>query len=150
MAISPDGKTLATSGGRDLSIRLWELILPEPKEKAVIRVRGDVAYPLAFSPDSKQLASGVGTSTRLWNLKGAKPEEQTVLRSGFAGYMGFSSDGKMLATGEPSLAEGQRSAARNLKVMYWDLSSNKLVKELVYPGKSKLNTAALALNQAKS
>src|SRR5262249_61862720 len=67
LAISPDGKVLA-SGGADNTIRFWDVA--SGKEQATLK---DAAVfwveSLAFSPDGKTLASGIGGSgVRLWDV----------------------------------------------------------------------------------
>ena len=74
-ALSPDGKTLATVGSpRDPAIQLWDTTTG----KRVGRLSGHlggVAASLAFSPDSKTLASGGGdTTVLLWDVARARLE----------------------------------------------------------------------------
>ena len=67
IAISPDGKTLA-SAGRSQSIRLWETATGK---EAGVRRDGHSGgiVGLAFTPDGKTLASGShDTTILLWDL----------------------------------------------------------------------------------
>src|SRR5262245_4224160 len=64
MALSSDGKTLASGSWRDGHIRLWDLAAGKEKFHFLAHER-DV-YLVAFSPDGKTLASGGNAADRLW------------------------------------------------------------------------------------
>src|SRR5437764_271227 len=66
LALSPDGKTLA-SGGADNPIRFWDVA--SGKERATVKKAAYWADSLAFSPDGKLLASGTaGNKIKLWDV----------------------------------------------------------------------------------
>jgi WD40 repeat protein len=97
IALSPDGKILATSGHGD-GVRLWNFVTR--REIELLPDLGDFATSLAFSPDGKMLAAGAGHTgkVKLWDLN-----TRQVLGT-FAGHQGgdtrvaFSPDGRWLAT----------------------------------------------------
>ena len=67
MALSPDGKTLA-SGGDDDVITLWDV---EARQRIGQPLEGHVSgvSSIAFSPDAKSLAAGDGAGTViLWDV----------------------------------------------------------------------------------
>src|SRR5262249_47228849 len=55
LAISRDGRRLASTSDRDNTIRLWDLS-DKPKEEAKLAVKG--ARSVSFSPDGQTLAAG--------------------------------------------------------------------------------------------
>src|SRR5262245_42956475 len=101
MAISPDGKTLA-SGGIE-TIKLWDVSDPKKcKELATIKAHpNQKVYSLVFFPDGKTLASvgyaGDG-NVKVWDV--GKRAEIATLRGTEDGHMcalAISPDGKTLA-----------------------------------------------------
>jgi WD40 repeat protein len=106
LAYSPDGKTVV-SGSHDGTVRLWNVADPSsPKERFVLdghktpQARENYVPAVAFSPDSKTLASGGDDGVvRFWNLKGDKPIERSTLRlnKGPVGSINYSPDGGKLA-----------------------------------------------------
>lgn len=104
LAISFDGAFLASSGW-DNVVHVYKLGGKEPVSWA--KLEGSLSG-VAFSPDSKLLATGCGdTRVLLWDLTGAKPKQKHSL----AGHknrpfsLAFSPTGKMLASGsfDPTL-----------------------------------------------
>ena len=125
LAFSPNGRMLA-SGNWDGSINLWDITtlqalgIPFSKDKISVPVTG-----LAFSPDSKTLASSACseldfvTCTKgeinLWNVQGPQPRVRRTL-TGYEGSvtkMTFSPDGNTLA------------ASSSKEIIIWDLSSTR-------------------------
>lgn len=67
MALSPDGKTLATAG-RDNVVRLYEIASDKPRKE--LKGHGMRVNALAFSRDGSRLASASQDLTiRIWNVK---------------------------------------------------------------------------------
>ncbi|MGB0383595.1 MAG: CHAT domain-containing protein [Ardenticatenaceae bacterium] len=114
-AFASDG-TLA-SGGADGRIRLWDLTGSEPTSEASEVLADDLGpiKSLAFSPPSTPpllAAAGDASTIQIWDLNPKKlhfvlPNHEATVNS-----VAFSSDGKMLASGD---AKG--------KIYLWDLAS---------------------------
>jgi WD40 repeat protein len=77
--LSPDGKWLATVGGpvkdgkRDWSVKLWDYQTGEVKQ--TLSELNGLTSAIAFAPDCKRLAVGVGSTVRIWDIEKAAFEK---------------------------------------------------------------------------
>ncbi len=94
MALSPDGKQLATTS-LDKTVHLWSL--PEGKELRVLHGHTE-SGAAAFTPDGKTLASAGMDGIRLWNVADGKQRTFIPFSESRITSMAFSPDGKTLAT----------------------------------------------------
>jgi WD40 repeat protein len=133
LALSPDGKTLAT-GEWDKSLRLWDAA--SGKELAVLRESAaqDDRVPrvcsVAFSPDGKTLAAGEdrGGAVQLWDLETRRVRGTLAgSRSGIA-VVALSPDGKTLAAGY-QMGPGGESETR-----LWEPATGKQADRVVHKG----------------
>jgi WD40 repeat protein len=114
-SLSPDGKTLATAGSDDKTIRIWKIEDAPPKEVAVIHNQ-ETAWSVSFAQDGRTLASTYGNDVVLWNVGGDQPERTATLTAhkDTVWRVEYSPNGKMLA-----------STGRDKVVQLWNLEGDK-------------------------
>jgi WD40 repeat protein len=115
LAVSPDGKTVA-SGGEDGTIRLWA-ILSRKEIGCIDNHDDDVA--LAFSPDGKWLAAR-GNAIRLWDTATLKERDPWPGHFGNVCSLTFSPNGRILVSSAET-------------VRFWDVATGKQVRWLPPP-----------------
>jgi uncharacterized protein (TIGR03067 family) len=75
IVLSPDGKMAASTGAGEKAIRLWDLIRGKPVRTIDVGHKRAHKLGLAFSPDSKKLASGAGPEqVVLWDVDNGRKE----------------------------------------------------------------------------
>ncbi|MEV1000943.1 AAA family ATPase [Nonomuraea sp. NPDC050202] len=115
MAISPDGRTLA-SAGFDSRVRLFDVATRRQLEGTPPAVAGGLVNDLAFSPDGRTLAfTAADDAVRLWDLQLRRTTGVALIpEDDPPNTLAFSPDGEALAT-------GLRSGA----VLLWDLRTHR-------------------------
>ncbi|MET9882721.1 hypothetical protein ABZZ20_06070 [Streptomyces sp. NPDC006430] len=124
---APSGRVLASASG-DNTVRLWNTSDPaHPTPLSMIKDFSDTVISLAFSPDSRTLATLANGERRviLWNLE--EPTKPAVLSqinfsvgSGTGvSSVGFSPDGRTLATATGTVVVG---VGGEHSVSLWDVS----------------------------
>ena len=114
VAFSPDGKTVALAGGRNGTVRLWN-VAATGSPVTTLQSHSDGVYSVAFSPDGKTVVSGSDKAVRLWDVASG-----VVLASldysGNAMSVAFSPDSQTVVSG---------SADNTVRL--WDVASGEVL-----------------------
>jgi RNA polymerase sigma factor (sigma-70 family) len=95
MALSPDGKTLASGSWKDPHIRLWNVATGQ--EKLHFKAHGQDVLTVAYSPDGKTLASTGNLATfHFFNASDGKPLGKAGAYFGGLQAIEYAPDGKTL------------------------------------------------------
>jgi serine/threonine protein kinase len=119
VAFSPDGKVLASSGGYDGTLKLWEV--KTGREINTLKGHSNFVLSVGFSPDGNVLASVSQDKTiKLWEVKtGRLINTLTGHSSDVNSSVAFSPDGQVLASG---------SVDKTIKL--WEVKTGRLINTL--------------------
>ncbi|MBD2690816.1 serine/threonine-protein kinase [Anabaena catenula] len=123
VAISPDGKIIASSGDctkgcedKNSIINLWDLSTDQ--EITALKGHTKKVNVVAISPDGKSLISGSDDSTiKVWNLSTKKLIHTLISHADAVHALAISADGKTLV-----------SASDDKTIKVWNLAEGKLIR----------------------
>jgi len=136
--IAPDMKEIF-SGGRDGSLRLWNLSKSPPQQTAVVEGVDSSVSSLAMAPQGGLIATGGNWNLRLWDISEQKiqlrDKRQSVTE--MINKVVFSPDGRYLTSlGKEILQDRKRieklKAAELPKAILWTLNEGKLREHISY------------------
>jgi WD40 repeat protein len=125
LALSPDGKRLATGEGNG-TVQIWD-ISSERRTGRALRYSTDrprlAITALAFSADGKLLACGSADRTvHLWDVDTMQAHCPPLWHDGAVDALAFSPDRKRLAT-----------VSRDLSIRFWDTSTGQHLPQTIRP-----------------
>jgi WD40 repeat protein len=140
--LAPDGKTIAVV--RELNpggykVGLWEVATGKKSRQVAVAARqvkiggpferwaGSTCRIVAFSPDSRMLASGGDDAVRLWDVRTAKEIRQFPVHH-HPGTVAFSADGRTLAFDAPTRVIGPNPQDR--AVQLWEVATGKPIRQI--------------------
>ena len=161
LALSPDGKTLATSTARGEDVHLWDLATRQVS--TTLNSGGGHLHQLAFSPDGKTLAAGsshvqipvrYGGGVRgvygilLFDV--ASGQIRTTLQvptrpgayTSFSGPLAFSRDGKILVSKGRGPVPANNQDFRDIIVL-WNVAKGQ-IQSLITPPRYEFTGMALS------
>lgn len=134
---SPDGQTVASGGDKDLC-------LSDLKGKELWRIQGtSYVRSLAFAPDGKILAAGVGTAIHLFDAKTGAEMRKLAGHAETLMHLEFSPEGKRLASAERGCTAGLWEVATGTPIVERSGHQGRITSFALSPDGKRLATASV-------
>ncbi len=130
LAISPDGKTLISTGRKN-AVKIWDIT--KGRDNVITDRNTTWTSAFAFSNDGKTIAIGTGVSIRLWNLTTNTELSTLKGHKGTIESLTFSSDGKTLASG-----------SRDGTVRFWNVKTGNQLSTVINGHTEHVKTVAFS------
>lgn len=144
ISLSPDGKTLATAGGNEGLVKLWDLtsrpFIPSPTS---LTNASNKVERVVFSPDGKTIAAAEkGGKLELWNESGDKIKPLFDNQQGGIENVNFSPDNQTIATAGRNGTVAVWNLDKNSKIFSWPTGDKKIFSLSFRPTDGKLIATA--------
>ncbi len=132
LAISPDGRSLASVGG-DGAVDVWDLATARQRGRLRAPLEGNCVSAVAYSPDGKMLAA-CGLDVRTWDTATGRLL-QLFGQEGMYHALAFAPDRKSLVT----------TTYADTKISFWDSTTGKRLRRVEGPSSACPSFAASGL-----
>ncbi len=133
IACSPDGKTIATAGAKD--VRIWDAACLEPLKTFLTRDPRSNTPGIAFSPDGNLLAASGKLDIHLWDLKTGRIQLTipTAHAEGVTSLV-FAPSSRTLISGGNKVHEsvqiGNRGGGTSAEIAIWEVGTGERLANL--------------------
>lgn len=133
LAVSPDGKLLASKGHWNRRNKVWLWDCKRSKEAfAQDAAHGSSVLAVRYSPDGSQIATGGGDNTvRLWNAATGEHVRLVDQGTGWVRFVDFTPDGKRLLFGRETHEPNEFAYKGEIKV--YNVADGNMIAEMPAP-----------------
>jgi WD40 repeat protein len=135
LAVSPDGKLLASKAHWNRHNKAWLWDLEQQHEKFPQEdAHSSGVLAIRYSPDGSKIATGSGDNTvRLWDANTGKHLRLVDEGTGWVRYVEFSPDGTQLLLGRETHEPHEFAFKGELKL--YNVADGRMIRKIVAPGR---------------